>query len=228
MSASKSNWVELVRKAPKPRKMKSVARVTIKGMIRRPTMAAALIAPRSAPARTATARPPATPTPASRMAKPAISGARYMTLPTERSMPAVSSTKVMPIAAMPMKADCLTMLARLSGARKPGVCTPNQRSTARKIRSVAWRSARSERRVMRRPSGGGRPRGASSPRSAGSACRLRRRPGRGCAAGRAGRGPCREAVRAGARKVFFGGFRPVGRKRLLSRFQGRMKTSGRA
>ena len=40
--------------------------------------------------------------------------------PTERSMPAVSSTKVMPMAAMPMKAACLTMLARLSGARKRG------------------------------------------------------------------------------------------------------------
>ena len=60
------------------------------------------------------------------MAKPAISGARYMTEPTERSMPAVSRTKVMPMAAMPMKAACLTMLARLSGERKPGACRPNQ------------------------------------------------------------------------------------------------------
>ena len=73
------------------------------------------------------------------MAKPAMSGARYMTEPTERSMPAVSRTKVMPMAAMPMKAACLTMLARLSGERKPGACRPNQRRTATKMRRVAWR-----------------------------------------------------------------------------------------
>jgi hypothetical protein len=48
------------------------------------------------------------------MAKPAISGARYMTEPTERSMPAVSSTKSCPTAAMPTNDACLTMLPMLS------------------------------------------------------------------------------------------------------------------
>ena len=71
------------------------------------------------------------------MAKPAISGARYITEPTERSMPAESRTKVMPMAAMPMKAACLTMLARLSGDRKPGVWAPNQARTAMKMSTVA-------------------------------------------------------------------------------------------
>ena len=52
----------------------------------------------------------------------------------------------MPIAAMPMKAACLTMLPRLSGDRNPGACAPNQSSTATNMSSVACRSARSERR----------------------------------------------------------------------------------
>ncbi len=84
----------------------------MKGMTRRPTMKRALIAPSSA-ARGTAARSAAADAHA-RVAhrKPAISGARYMTDPTERSIPAVSSTKVMPTAAMPMKAACLTMLPR--------------------------------------------------------------------------------------------------------------------
>ena len=84
-----------------------------------------------------TASPPGTPIPRSRIRMPAISGARYITAPTDRSIPAISSTKVMPMAAIPMKDDCLTMLPRLSAERKSGFWTPNQASTATKIAAVA-------------------------------------------------------------------------------------------
>ena len=72
--------------------------------------------------------------------------------PTLRSMPAVSSTKVMPTAMMPVKLACLTMLASESGPRKRGACNPKKRSTARKITSGSQRSSSSPReaRVMRR------------------------------------------------------------------------------
>ena len=44
--------------------------------------------------------------------------------PTLRSIPAVSSTKVMPTAMMPVKLACLTMLASELGPRKRGACSP--------------------------------------------------------------------------------------------------------
>ena len=134
MVSGKSNCVELVSQVPKPRNRNRVASVTMKGITRRTTMKKALIAPMAMPAMSAMANPAGTGRSSARIAMPAISGARNITAPTERSIPPVSSTKVMPSAAIPMKEDCLTMLARLSGIRKAGACSPNHRSTAPKIR----------------------------------------------------------------------------------------------
>ena len=79
--------------------------------------------------------------------------------PTLRSMPAVSSTKVMPTAMMPVKLACLTILASESGPRKRGACNPKKRSTARKIdqrQPAQQQSLQGEARVTRRPRRRGR------------------------------------------------------------------------
>ena len=44
--------------------------------------------------------------------------------PTLRSIPAVSITKVMPTATIPVKLACLRMLASDSAPRNRGACTP--------------------------------------------------------------------------------------------------------
>ena len=49
---------------------------------------------------------------------PAAIAERYMFDPTERSMPAVSRTKIMPTAITPVNDACLTMLPTLSGPKK--------------------------------------------------------------------------------------------------------------
>jgi hypothetical protein len=58
------------------------------------------------------------------MRYPADIAERYMFEPTLRSMPAVSSTKVMPTAMTPMKLACLMMLAIDSSPRNRGACRP--------------------------------------------------------------------------------------------------------
>ena len=86
--------------------------------MRRNTMQNALIAPKTAPVArpTTIAREDAETALQGRDLQQVADGHRreYMFEPTERSMPPVSSTKVMPTAMTPTNDACLTMLQRRS------------------------------------------------------------------------------------------------------------------
>ena len=65
----------------------------------------------------------------------------YMLAPTDRSMPATSSTKVMPIAMIAMCAAWVTMLMKLLGVRKRSDSEPKTASSTRNSSSGAYCSA---------------------------------------------------------------------------------------
>jgi hypothetical protein len=73
-----------------------------------------------------------------------------MTEPTDRSIPAVSSTKTMPTAAMPMKLACLTMLDRL-GREELGREEPEDEHDGRQHQHRARPGGEVERGLGRQP-----------------------------------------------------------------------------
>src|SRR5882672_920902 len=64
-----------------------------------------------------------------------------MTAPTDKSTPAVSNTKVMPVATMPVAEVWMRILTRLSPARNFGDIAPNTASTMTNKKSGALLSA---------------------------------------------------------------------------------------
>ncbi len=104
-----------------------MASVAMKGGMPKRVIIRPLKAP--AAAQSSTARTPPAVMPAalasrapacSRMNQAAVTAARASRLPTERSMPPVRITSVMPMARMAMTAIWLAMLSRLSAFRKFG------------------------------------------------------------------------------------------------------------
>ena len=108
----------------------SVASVTRKGVIRSQTMQNALIAPKIAPVSEpdddASAHAEAVLQRRDLEQVADVIADTYMFEPTERSMPAVSSTKVMPTAMTPMKDACLTMLRMFSALKKFAALQPEE------------------------------------------------------------------------------------------------------
>ena len=102
-----------------PRPMVSVTSVATKGT--RPTraMRKALTQPHAVPATTPAPMATSMGTPCCR-SMPMTAPVMYIVAPTERSMPPVSSTMVMPTATRPTKADVLTMLEKLVNVAKRG------------------------------------------------------------------------------------------------------------
>ena len=72
------------------------------------------------------------------MKTPRMHGATYMLAPTDRSMPAISSTKVMPIAMIAMCADWVRMLMKLTGVRKRPDSRPKTTTSSRNSRIGAF------------------------------------------------------------------------------------------
>ncbi len=83
--------------------------------------------------------------------------------PTERSMPAVSSTKVMPTAMTPVKDACLTMLSDILGAEEIGGAEAeededdDEDDRRRVAQEEIGQPARAKLRVMPRPPARGTP-----------------------------------------------------------------------
>ena len=114
-----------------PRPTVSVASVATKGT--RPTraMRKALTQPHPVPATTPAAMASSMGTPCCR-SMPTTAPVMYIVAPTDRSMPPVRSTMVMPTATRPTKADVLTMLEKFVNVAKRGSSRLKSRKTSTK------------------------------------------------------------------------------------------------
>src|ERR1700722_3899649 len=82
---------------------------------------------------------------------PLIIGQNASRPASDRSIPLMTMTNVIPTAQMPVMDDCLTTLSRFDGSRKCGTCEPSARKAATGIkrnsprRAAGWRFTSSER-----------------------------------------------------------------------------------
>ena len=98
--------------------MLSIARVTIKDWILKRVVTNPLIMPASAPMLRTSATVGSVPSPARIINEAAPTAQSASTAPTDRSMPPIRMTSVMPMAMMPFSEAKRTMLSRLLGSRK--------------------------------------------------------------------------------------------------------------
>ena len=101
----------------RPRATCRPASVTMNGSRRKRVEMTPCSAPKAAPQTTTNSRVGIRPQPAVVMIVAVSTLDRLSSAPTDRSMPAVMMTKVMPTAMMPVSDTARTMLAMLSGAR---------------------------------------------------------------------------------------------------------------
>ena len=101
----------------RPRATCSPASVTMNGSSRKRVEMTPWTAPKAAPQATTKSTVGMSPQPAVVMIVAVSTLERLRSAPTERSMPAVMMTKVMPTAMMPVSDTARTILAMLSGAR---------------------------------------------------------------------------------------------------------------
>ena len=125
------------------KKVHSVAR---NGLIRSPTIIAALNSPTSTPPETPARHAAAQPAPKVRIATTAKAAPKSSAMPTDRSIPPLATTSVMPSATISSTAEFSTMLSRFRASRKTGFHsaknTANSASTAGKPAIRAIRASR--------------------------------------------------------------------------------------
>ena len=105
--------------SPSPRPAYSVASVTTNAFTPAFVTKSAFTTPHSAPITRIAPNTAGREAPAIAIF-PATAAETNMTAPTDRSIPAVSRTNVMPVATIPTEAHCTTMFTRLAGSRKRG------------------------------------------------------------------------------------------------------------
>ena len=114
----------------RPRATCRPASVTMNGSSRKRVEMTPCMAPKAAPQATTKRTVGISPQPAVVMIVAVSTLERLSSAPTERSMPAVMMTKVMPTAMMPVSETARTMLAMLSGARnRMGPCRRGEKMT---------------------------------------------------------------------------------------------------